>query len=200
MTSQMHLLLALVGLATASCAATSSSKREALFPPEVAGEVWDEKLAGHREIPLWTKDALAGYQTRIRLSVSGIVLSKVAVRLDQLSDGSARGQVSFVELRSRTRILATSRRRFRVSKAEMQELNALVENAALWKSYPEFWVLKDDEAICLDGMQVILERVDARGYKFSESNAQCTTPPPIKAVAKKIIALANAKRALGWLG
>ena len=56
-----------------------------------------------------------------------------------------------------------------------------------------------DEYICIDGEEMAFERANADGYRLAAANAQCGAPSELLQVARKIIELAGAKRALRLL-
>jgi len=63
--------------------------------------------------------------------------------------------------------------------------------ARLWTIYPEHWVNSDGNSICIDGEQLVFERTDSNGYRFSEANAQCTAPSALLNVATEMIRMAQ---------
>jgi hypothetical protein len=159
-----------------------------IYPPEVRDQAWyDLKDTG--EPPLWTPGALGHFHRRIRLSIAGISSVRVVVRLDQRADGSALGRIT----QGAARNLAA--RRFHVPADRMAHLDELVRDAGLWTIYPEFYALRDKDAICLDGEALAFERVDSDGYRFSQANAQCDAPKAVLIVAQELLGLAHAKQA-----
>lgn len=80
----------------------------------------------------------------------------------------------------------------RVSREQLTKLEKNIEAAGLWTIFPQFFVEepgRDD--ICIDGMTVILERVDTRGYRYAEGNAQCTLGALQTAVAETLVRMAK---------
>jgi hypothetical protein len=82
-------------------------------------------------------------------------------------------------------------RTFSVPPADLAALNDLIAESKLWQIYPQYWVNTSSGTICIDGVEVIMERVEQRQYRFSEANAQCTAPSSMLKVAAKMIDLAG---------
>jgi hypothetical protein len=80
----------------------------------------------------------------------------------------------------------------------MAELRGLFAPARLWSSQSQVYGMSD-EYICIDGEEMAFERANADGYRVAAANAQCGAPSELLAVARKIIELAGAKRALRLL-
>jgi hypothetical protein len=170
----------------------------AMLPPAVAPQFSVYHFAGLAEPPLWPPEALRGYRTRIRLSISGILLLKGAIAIDELATGALRGRVVTVDRDERGEPVDRTVRTFRVTRAAFDSLQASIARTRLWHLYPEFWTLAEGE-ICLDGMDLVFERVDARGYRFSTANAQCTAPADIIEVAEQMIEMSGDRTMLRWL-
>lgn len=120
------------------------------------------------------------------------------IRIDRTTEG-ATGTLTRADLNGANRWTIHEQRRFTITGAELAELDALIAASRLWRTYPEFWVLTDPEAICIHGVELVLERANSDGYRFSAANAQCTAPSDYKAVAAYMITLANEPDLANWL-
>lgn len=179
----------------------AASGRTAMFPPAVIDSVWWRALVDD-EPPLWRPESLRRFKSRIRLSISGIAAVGVLIRIDERADGGAVGRVVLINRARGGRDLMTDMdETFRVSATKMKVLRERIVQAKLWSvGSEEHWVFTDEDAICVDGEKLVFERVDADGYRFSEANAQCTAPPALLEVARTMMLLSGAKRALPLLG
>ena len=159
-----------------------------MFPPSIRESVWWSSLISD-EPQLWRPDSLGGFKARIRFSISGHSKSRLLVRIDELADGQGVGRFALLQrTRKGLSIKETRGRSFRVSSASMNLLHARIKEATLWEGGPETqWVHRDEGLICIDGYQMIFESVDARGYRLSEANAQCSAPSSLLALARHII-------------
>ena len=169
---------------------------QAMLPPNLLDE--SDYLAGFGEPPLWTTSAAAGYRQRLRLVLVGPFRDRVAIRIDTDAAGRSRGYfVRQALARGRWRI--TERRRLDLPAAEIDDLDRRIVGSKLWTIYPEFW--HAPASICVDGVNVILERVTAAGYRFSEGNAPCTAPADMLRFAAQMIDLADPgdARVASWL-
>ncbi|MGN6819472.1 MAG: hypothetical protein ACTHJR_12450 [Sphingomonas sp.] len=169
-----------------------------MFPPGPAASVWWDDLIDDEPV-LWRAGGLDGFKSRFRLSIAGIALQRVLIRIDQKANGEGVGRIAIVRRAGRGRdLVADVDRTFLVAARDMAALHEAIVVAKLWTTGPEeHWVVKDD--ICLDGEQLIFERADADGYRFSEANAQCTAPPAVLAVARQMIDLSGERRPLALL-
>jgi hypothetical protein len=149
------------------------------FPPEIQD---DEGLgqAIHRDFgerPLWPKEASEGYSRRIRVFVfPAFANSRIAIRIDTSVSGETTGHYALIKPgpdKRQPEIM--ERRSFTVSAGDLAMLNRLIDDTKLWTIYPEHWV--SDKAVCLDGVQIILERVTDAGYRYSDGNAICPQLP-----------------------
>ncbi|THD35577.1 MAG: hypothetical protein E7773_10710 [Sphingomonas sp.] len=173
-----------------------------MFPPQIQ-EIWWPDLIDDEPV-LWRPGGQAGFKSRIRLSISGINLTRALIRIDETESGAGIGRVVVVR-RARvwprsTDLIANVDREFRVSAKDMALLHDRIAQAKLWTIGPEeHWVFTNPNDICIDGEQMVFERRDASGYRFSEANAQCTAPPAVRDVARAIIELSGERRPLGLL-
>ncbi|HYD39105.1 MAG TPA: hypothetical protein VEA60_15920 [Allosphingosinicella sp.] len=188
---------ALLGLVVADAAAAAPPR--AMLPPELGYGYERVVFEGLDEPPLWRAREARGYRSRIRLSIAGIVRAKASIRIDRRRTGALSGRLVLVDLDSRARPERRIVRRFRVSAAQSEALDRLIGEAGLWTIHPQFYVHEDPEMICLDGMELVFERVDARGYRFSTANAQCTAPGGMLRVAEKMMEIARAGDLKRWL-
>lgn len=181
--------LAVASLLTGSLASAHMGQREGspMFPPDL---LWDEDtLLTMDEPPLWPTEALDGYRSRVRLSVYGIARMHFAVRIDERADGSVRGTyISFI--RGDRRITNRRRYNFRVSRGDFADLLQLMRDRSILSAPRQGWHLPNDE-ICLDGEEVLIEAVDADGYRAAGANVQCTAPATLLDVAERIVTLSR---------
>lgn len=139
------------------------------------------------EPALWKPDSKVGYNERIRLFIGGHTISSWAISIDQRTKGLTRG---FYAKHDGKKVVV--REEFTIKKSDFEELQHLIRQANLWSIYPQFFVVGDDDnSICIDGMSVILERRNEGGYRYSEGNAQCTLGDAQRAVAAKMMQMAN---------
>jgi hypothetical protein len=116
------------------------------------------------------------------------------IRIDEHAGGRVVGRVVVRDRSPRRRDDGTAFREFRVGRRDYEELRRLISESRLWGIHPQYWGYSDPNAICLDGIEFAFERLDAAGYRFSWSNAQCTMPADIRRVASKIIDLSGEPR------
>jgi hypothetical protein len=167
------------------------------LPPELSDGFVSSFLAMFHETPLWVPDAGKGYRTRIRVSLMANTDTQIALRIDERPDGTIRGTAVTVERgggmwQARDRDVS----RFRVTRAQMDELEHLLADATLWQHHPEFWGAGE---VCGDGLEMVFERVDANGYRFAEANAPCTATPALLRATRKWTEIAGTPYFRGWL-
>jgi hypothetical protein len=178
---------ALIGAVAILSLGGSAERR--LFPKEVysaGGGYFNNRL--HVK-PMWETGAARPYRQRVRMLISGIRRTTVSVELDQRVDGRWTGALEEHDGED-----VVNAWRFDVSPRAAEELSLLIREAGLWSVYPEFRrrPLPENE-ICLDGENVIFEKADDAGYRYSEGNAQCDLGERQIAVAAKMLELAHRK-------
>jgi hypothetical protein len=169
-----------------------------MLPPEIASQFPPVYLEGFGERPLWPAEARQHYRSRFRLTISGILYTKISIRIDEHSGGWLEGHVAFRDPRDREVPDGLIERNFFVRRAQFEALGRAFQRANLWHLYPEFYSMTGDN-ICVDGMEMIFEHVDANGYRFSTANAQCTAPATMIEAAEQVIRIAGERRVLAWL-
>jgi len=176
-----------------ACASTGGAPHSGFFPEEFDENIWID-IKRYNEPKLHSDKAIGRYTARHRFSISGVACREYVIRLDVLNNGGGRGKIKTRD-RCKNRFLIDEKRFF-ASSEEVKQLQSLITDAGLYEFYPEFWEFTDEEdTICIDGMQIILERRDHKGYGVSIANAQCTAPSEVLAIAQKFIDLAGDKRA-----
>ena len=169
------------GLAATACAGPR------LFPDEVysaGGSSYPERFGAEA---LWPPAARSDYRQRIRVFIGGITVASWSIELDEKEDGRGVGV-----LREHDGHKIISTHRFRVSKNDFDELALAATQAKLWDIYPQFFVRNAvPNEICVDGMMLVFERVDATGYRYAEGNAQCALGQAQLAVAAKLMTIAG---------
>jgi len=185
-------LLSLLATSLAACATGSP-------PPPTLGQTFTPP--GFSEPDLSRPQAVEGYRRRLRLYLSPPFRRQVVIRVD--TDSSGRGVATFARREPADEgggweITETQRRR--VSVADLAKLDALVRTSGLWATSPEFWQ-RLDGAVCLDGMEVTLERATAEGYGISEANLPCYVPQSMLGIAVEMVRIADPgdREVLGWL-
>lgn len=178
---------------------TANARSTSMLPPEVAGQFDASILDGFGERPLWVPEAGRNFRSRIRFTIVGIHLTRMSIRIDERRDGSLEGHIAIRGRLDRLHREDPVRHGFRVSREEFETLQENIRQARLWTIYPQFWVMSDPESICIDGMELMFERVDATGYRFAHANAQCTAPDALKRVATTIMTIAGVPHARRWL-
>lgn len=172
-----------------SACAHSFSGRE-MLPPDITERFHAGHFRGFREPPLWLPEAARGYRTRLRVTASGIAFLKGSVRIDQHDDGRITGHVVTIDGPEQER----SARSFRASHRDVQEIVRIAEEGRIWSIHPQFWVLADPDDICIDGIDVVLERVDSAGYRFSQANVSCAAPHAFRRIAERMFEIAREER------
>ncbi|HEX9932731.1 MAG TPA: hypothetical protein VGB08_07815 [Allosphingosinicella sp.] len=172
-------------LALSSCMPSASG--EGMVPRDIPGAIHARHFSGFREPPLWTPQAARGYRTRLRVTASGIAYLRGSVRIDEHADGRLAGHLVVIEGREAER----TARPFRPTRGELQELLRIAEEGRIWTIYPEYWGPAGVDSICVDGIEFVLERVDARGYRFSRANVQCGAPYAFRRLAERIFEIAG---------
>jgi hypothetical protein len=172
-------------------------------PPMLPPEAHDlENVArGFGEAPLGPAQASTGYRQRLRLFLWPPRRQRVAIRIDTDLSGRSFGYFVRQEPSGQGHDWEVSeRRRFGVSPADLAALDGLVAKSKLWTIYPEYWHLREGD-ICVDGVEMVMERATAEGYRVSEANAQCTAPASMLAVAAKMVDMADPgdTQVAGWL-
>jgi hypothetical protein len=174
-----------------------------MLPPELHKEQvdWGKSLELPNEGPIWPPAASEGYQRRLRLFLFPPRPQRVAIRIDTDSSGETKGYVIRVKDEASGGWRVVQEQTFSVKPADLMALNDLIARSKLWQIYPQHWVNTDPNTICIDGMQVMMERVQDRQYRYSEANAQCDAPDAMLKVAAKMIDLAGlgSSDVAGWL-
>src|SRR5207253_5029194 len=96
-----------------------------------------------------------------------------SIRIDERESGRLSGHMAFVDHRNRDVPNGRTESSFSVSRGQMDRLRAAIREARMFTLFPEFWRSANGDDICVDGMELIFERLDAEGYRFSTANAQC---------------------------
>ena len=185
-------------LVCGSCASTEGSPKTGPLPPDVVmgAELSDwyvGSLNSFESRPLWTDEADDGYIERYRFTYFGILTTSLQIGIDRKANGKA-----FLYAEVRRRNSAIERKRFWLSQRDFSEFKKASDDSGLWGAHPEFWVFKNENDICLDGMEVLLERLDADGYRFSNANTSCTSPAGMNRLAEKMVELAHLKSRVRW--
>lgn len=175
------------------------ARRIDMLPPEIARQFDASILEGFGERPLWGPQAGRNYRTRVRFTIVGILYTRMSIRIDERRDGSLEGHIAILGRRDRLHREDPVRHGFSVTREEFEALQQEIRQARLWEIYPQFWVMSDPENLCIDGMELMFERVDASGYRFAHANAQCTAPDDLKQVAATIVAIAGVPHVRNWL-
>jgi hypothetical protein len=187
-------LLVALALSVAGCA-TAESDGLGVLPPDVG---WDSAfLLKHGEPPLWTDGALMRNRSRLRLTIDGVNRLRVIVRIDEPRAGVFEGTY-LAEWKGDRRTFVRDRRSFRVPRADMERFLGEAASAGILVRPRQGWQISDD-VICLDGEEVLIERVDADGYRAAGANAPCTAPPEFLLVARQIVEFADADNAMSLL-
>jgi hypothetical protein len=188
----------LVSASIAAACAPSGLRSPEMLPPEIAAQFPSSFLEGLGEPPLWRAESARGFSTRVRLTIGSGLLQRVSIRIDELASGRLAGHVTYIDPRARGSADGRTNRRFRVTRAQFDALQQQAQRARLWAIHPEFWAFTSND-ICIDGMELIFERVDANGYRFSTANAQCTAPPAMLQLAEQMIELSGQPGIRRWL-
>jgi hypothetical protein len=174
---------------------TPAAARTNMFPPEKIDAFYERWFGGQlramREPPLWTPQAIETHPDRIRLLVLPVFYKGFAVRIDRMPDGkgllvakllSGRGGYKAGEIEKR--------RSISLSAAQLAILDQKIAASGIWKFYPEAFNQGEDE-VCLDGIEVVLERNSAKGHQYSNANIVCSVSSGFINVMREILALAE---------
>lgn len=199
------LFLALLGLSSISACTTFkpgadanteieqiplAPPRKVFFPKDYSEEIWID-LARFGEPKLHLIETLERFNRRYRLSMSGVVCTEFVIRIDEKNNHRVSGLVKKYNRCNRSSRI--ERRYFSAKPYEIEGLQKEIDDAAIFKFYPEFWVSTDKDSICIDGIQLVMELLDATGHKISVSNTPCTAPAKVRAIASKFVEIADEK-------
>lgn len=180
------LLIAVVVLLATACAST----RPPTLPPDVSDI--PAIPSNFNEPSFWRDNDSAEYQTRIRVLFQSIRIHNgvATIRIDHNASGKSRGVVIKGDLAGAGGRI-NEWRSFSVSDADWRHLNELALSPRLFQHYPEFWESSNPGEICIDGVAVVLERLNADGYKLSEANVSCAAPTEFVALVQELIRLSR---------
>lgn len=164
-----------------------------MLPPDVASQFYPGLFRAFREPPLWPPEALGRYRSRIRLTAVGIAHLRGSIRIDEHADGRVTGHVVVIDRSRGRRAPSRTERGFRISRAAFERLRVQAAEAGLWSSHPQFWE-PDPQTICIDGIELLFERADAQGYRLGVTNAQCSAPRALLALAARIFDIARERQ------
>lgn len=170
-----------------------------MFPPEfstldgrwggLAG--FDASLVRMGEAPIWKKGANGDDAEIIRLFLQQTAGSQFVVTLRRSADGSARVVTKTSAYGPKVKQpAAVMTRSFPVDAAELQQLDAMIAKAALWKFYPGAWPL-DPDSICIDGIYMIMERASSEGHGFVHGNILCEVGRDGVAVVNQLLSIGH---------
>lgn len=182
-----------VPLAVVSLLFLSACAATPMLPPDMHDvAVLGQVAAQTREAPIWPASAAEGYKRRLRLFILPPSPQRIAIRIDTDSRGETIGHaIRAMGLTSGRGWRVVQKRSFSVTPEDLDALNDLIAQSKLWQIHPQHWVDTDTNSVCVDGVQIVMERVEERQYRFSEANAQCTAPDTMLKVASKMIDLAG---------
>ena len=186
-----HLTLAFI-FGLGACSSTGGVPQSGFYPDEFDQNVWID-MKRYSEPKLHAENTKSRYKTRHRLSLSGVACREFVIRLDVIENMGGRG---IIKSRDRCKArFSIDKKRFRVNSKDVEKLQALIADAGLFKFYPEVWEYPNEDTICIDGTQIVIERRDEMGFGVSMANAQCTAPFEVVAIAQKFVELSGDKRA-----
>lgn len=165
-----------------------------LLPSDLARHFNPGQFRGFGEPSLWTLAALGRYRTRIRLTAAGIAQLGGSIRIDEHSNGRVTGHVVMIDRSRGRRGLTRTERDFRIARGDFDRLRAQAAEAGLWSSHPQFWRNPDPQVICVGGNELLFERVDAQGHRVAVTNAQCSAPSALLAVAARFFDIAGERQ------
>jgi len=177
----VHISLSAMAALVSLCALCGCSS---FFPPEVQDENSVNSIYGDLgERPLWSKEAARGYTRRVRVFIyPSYAFSRIAIRIDTKASGETTGYFTLVRPSHNERQPEIRERRtFTVTASDLATFNQLIDESMLWRIYPQHWVSSEAQissgTVCIDGVQLIMERVTDLGYRYSEGNAICPGVP-----------------------
>jgi|GEM_PF-6962849 len=166
-----------------------------MVPPHLDAVYLDD-LPDVNEQALWPDRSLKQFKARYRLTVMGIVCRSYLVRIDQKVAGDG---IATVKSWNRCkRDTPYEERAVYLTTAKMAEFDAIAKRARLWETAQQFWRM-DDDAICVDGEEMIFERRDISGYRVAQANAQCEAPGAVVLAARTIFELVHERGGLDLL-
>lgn len=162
-------------------------------PPFPAPDPWVEhayaRFGGDR---LSADDALAGRDARYRFTYFGILRHSLQIRIDHRPGDRAILRAIVFERAERV-----EDKTVRLTPAQYAAFLRRAEESGLWSIHPEYWALGNDE-VCLDGMEAIVERRDARGYRYSQANTSCASPVGMDRLIADMVDLARLETRVRW--
>lgn len=169
-----------------------------VFPPEVAAgaysiETDESVMRRFQSEPLWGDHALGRYSERYRFTYFGILQTSLQIKIDIVSDNS--GVLTATVRRSGSIV---ERQRKHLWSREIAELRHLAASSGIWQRFPEFWVFTDPESFCIDGMEAIVEKRDAEGYRYSRANTSCTSPTGMNRLLDGMVRIAELETGVRW--
>ncbi|GGY92403.1 hypothetical protein [Novosphingobium colocasiae] len=181
--------LVLLCCAPAGYASRLEKSNVSSFPEDMARDDSLMRIAG--ENPLWVANGLGPYVSRWRMEISGIKRDKLIIRLDEHSSGKVSG--TYIRIYKSNRALRLREKRgFAISRPAFEALKSEAAQKGILNLPRQGWELSSDpETICMDGEDVLIERVDARGYYATGGNSWCSAPAYFLEFAARIIRLSG---------
>jgi hypothetical protein len=176
------------GLQLAACSATPPVRMlPSVIEDDFLEQWYGNQLRAMHEQPLWTDHALAENSEVIRLLVLPSFDHGFAVKAWTSKDGKGFARVVVLDGKggyAPGRVRQDRKRE--LTPTEVKRLADAVAASDLWKYYPEE-VAAEEGGICLDGIQVVLERRNAQGHSFSHANISCAATKGFRAVMDQML-------------
>lgn len=147
---------------------------------------------GLGEPTFWRDGDLGPYRSRIRVSfVTSLAHNGEAIiRIDRDASGAGHGVLIRGDGHG-----VRARRFFQVEREDLERLDALMAQPPLFQQFPEIW----EGGVCIDGVEVVIERLNAEGYRFSEANVVCAAPQAFLDVTREIIRVSGETTLYEWV-
>ena len=189
----MRAALATLALLAAT-SALAQDRNAGLVPDEMGEAMWID-LVEFDEPPIFLPAHLGSNQARYRMTISGINCHEYVFRIDHRRRGPVEGTVKMRNKCGNASSRGYTEAHFRASEAELAQLVSTMADQRMFEIYPQYWSFADDEIICVDGNELVFERLDADGYRYSSANAQCGAPSGMLRAALQVIDMADVEDA-----
>jgi hypothetical protein len=187
-------ILAFAIVVTLSACTSDVEERPVLYWPELDADVWSN-VSSFGEPMLYRDGALSGFKSRYRLTTDGIRCVRYSIRLDESEDGIVKGSFKSRDDCPRDADGEKSRSSFSATSEELRELDRLADKAGMFDEAVQIWPFpKDTNTICVDGVQLMFERLDANGYRVAIANYPCSATEEVLGVANKFVEIAEAEQ------
>ena len=115
---------------------------------------------------------------------------QVSIRIDTRASGESSGHVVRQVWDRDDGWYVAEDRWFAIQKSDATTLDDTIAESNVWHIYPEFWQIPQG-GVCVDGVEITIEKTDPAGYRYSEANAQCSASASMLKLAGQIVRMAR---------